>query len=138
MNNSITIQDLKDALILSMREVKDLRVEIAKLTTLLEQEKYKSAQLDKGWNKTIDAHEVTKQRLLDYENEAGVPKSASEREVYLQGGADYKLNMVNDYMNEYFSVERWANDNGMTFDEGYKLLSEYATQDEFSNWTLNK
>tara|TARA_R110002020_G_scaffold473615_1_gene703167 strand:- start:38 stop:379 length:342 start_codon:yes stop_codon:yes gene_type:complete len=72
MNDSVTIQDLKDALILSMREVKDLRVEIAKLTTLLEQEKYKSEQLDKGWNKTIDAHEVTKQRLLKYENEAGV------------------------------------------------------------------
>jgi len=83
MNDSVTIQDLKDALILSMREVKDLRVEIAKLTTLLEQEKYKSAQLDKGWNKTIDAHEVTKQRLLDYENEAGVPKSASKSETYL-------------------------------------------------------
>ena len=30
-------------------------------------------QLDKGWNKSIDAHEVTKQRLLKYENEAGVP-----------------------------------------------------------------
>ena len=83
MNNSVTIQDLKDALILSMREVKGLRVEIAKLTTLLEQEKYKSEQLDKGWNKTIDAHEVTKQRLLGYENEAGVPKSASEREAYM-------------------------------------------------------
>jgi len=83
MNDSVTKQDLQDALILSMREVKNLRVEIAKLTTLLEQEKYKSAQLDKGWNKTIDAHEVTKQRLLGYENEAGVPKSASEREVYM-------------------------------------------------------
>jgi hypothetical protein len=111
---------------------------LKKVTALLEQERYKSEKLDRMLNKTIDAHEVTKQRLLDYENEAGVPKSASEREAYLQGGADYKLNMVNDYMNEYFSVERWANDNGMTFDEGYKLLSEYATQDEFSNWTLNK
>lgn len=83
MNSSVTIQDLKDALILSMREVKNLRVEIAKLTTLLEQEKYKSEQLNKGWNNTIDAHEVTKQRLLGYENEAGVPKSASEREAYM-------------------------------------------------------
>tara|TARA_R110001632_G_scaffold25197_1_gene69362 strand:+ start:272 stop:529 length:258 start_codon:yes stop_codon:yes gene_type:complete len=44
---------------------------LKKVTTLLEQEMYKSAQLDKGWNNTIDAHEVTKQRLLKYENEAG-------------------------------------------------------------------
>ena len=48
---------------------------LKKVTLLLEQEKYKSAQLDKGWNKTIDAHEVTKQRLLKYENEAGVPNN---------------------------------------------------------------
>ena len=43
MNDLITIQGLQDALNLSMREVKDLR----------------------------NALEVTKQRLLKYENEAG-------------------------------------------------------------------
>tara|TARA_R110002167_G_scaffold173157_1_gene371636 strand:- start:242 stop:553 length:312 start_codon:yes stop_codon:yes gene_type:complete len=67
---------------------------LKKVTTLLEQEKYKAIQveraqrkhlisLDRMLNKTIDAHEVTKQRLLGYENEAGVPKSASEREAYM-------------------------------------------------------
>lgn len=76
MNDSVTIQDLKDALILSMREVKDLRFEIANLRDRL-------TQNDRQWNKTIDAHEVTKQRLLKYENEAGIPKKASKSETYL-------------------------------------------------------
>ena len=70
MNDSVTMQDL--------------RVEIAKLTTLLEQEKYKSEQLDKGWNKTIDAYEVTKSRLALYENEVGIPHN--------KGIADHRLN----------------------------------------------
>ena len=68
MNDSETIQDLKDALIHSMREVSNLRVEIANLRDTL-------TQNDRQWNKTIDAHEVTKQRLLKYENEAGVPNN---------------------------------------------------------------
>ena len=69
--------------------------EIANLTTLLEQEKYKAIQveraqrkhltsLDNGWNKTIDAHEVTKSRLALYENEVGIPHN--------KGIADHRLN----------------------------------------------
>lgn len=112
------MQDLQDALMLSMREVKDLRLakesieieadqisydlgkmrtevkdlrfEIANLRDRLKTDARsiayyieKEAKLDGMLNKTIDAHEVTKQRLLDYENEAGVPKSASEREAYM-------------------------------------------------------
>ena len=118
--------------------IAEMRRENEKLRLRLEEASDVSAKLDRMLNKTIDAHEVTKQRLLGYENEAGVPMREADRKIYLQGGEDYKLNMVKDYMNEYFSVERWANDNGMTFDEGFKLLSEHATQDEFSNWTLNK
>ena len=68
MNDSVTKQDLQDALI-------PLIERIAKLTTLLEREKCMSWKLDKGWNNAIDAHEVTKQRLLKYENEAGVPNN---------------------------------------------------------------
>ena len=89
MNDSVTMQDLRNLEAIRLNEireinthhreeVKDLRVEIAKLTTLLEQEKYKSAQLDKGWNKTIDTHEVTKNRLALYENEVGVPHYRAE------------------------------------------------------------
>tara|TARA_R110000782_G_scaffold82560_2_gene162331 strand:- start:146 stop:604 length:459 start_codon:yes stop_codon:yes gene_type:complete len=118
--------------------IAEMRRENAKLSNELKSAQETARGLDACWNKTIEAHEVTKQRLLGYENEAGVPMREADRKIYLQGGEDYKLNMVKDYMNEYFSVERWANDNGMTFDEGFKLLSEHATQDEFSNWTLNK
>ena len=149
MNNSITMQDLRDLEAIRLNEIREIntahRKEVKEKDIVIDALKFEIANLrdrlestDRQWNKTIDAHEVTKQRLLGYENEAGVPMSASERKIYLQGGEDYKLNMVKDYMNEYFSVERWANDNGMTFDEGFKLLSEHATQDEFSNWTLNK
>ena len=53
MNNSETIQDLKDALILSMREVKDLRFEIANLRDRL-------GSTDRQWNKTIDELERLK------------------------------------------------------------------------------
>ena len=78
MNNSVTIQDLQDALMLSMREVKDLRFEITNLRDRLKTDARSiayyielEAKLDRMLNNTIDAHEVTKQRLLKYENEAG-------------------------------------------------------------------
>tara|TARA_R110002167_G_scaffold90367_1_gene243632 strand:+ start:270 stop:548 length:279 start_codon:yes stop_codon:yes gene_type:complete len=90
MNNSVTIQDLQDALMLSMREVKDLRFEITNLRDRLKTDARSiayyielEAKLDRMLNNTIDAHEVTKQRLLKYENEAGIPNKASKSETYL-------------------------------------------------------
>ena len=94
MNDSDTIRDLQEALTDSQNYTERLHKRFDKVTTMLEQEKYKAIQveraqrkhlisLDRMLNKTIDAHEVTKQRLLGYENEAGVPKSASEREAYM-------------------------------------------------------
>lgn len=77
MNDLITIQGLQDALNLSMREVKDLQFEIAVLKTQLE-------RMDRQWNKTIDAYEVTKSRLALYENEVGIPHN--------KGIADHRLN----------------------------------------------
>ena len=87
MSDSVTLQDLvqlENDYLNQIREInthhrkerKDLQFEIANLRDRL-------TQNDRQWNKTIDAHEVTKQRLLGYENEAGVPKSASEREAYM-------------------------------------------------------
>lgn len=80
--------------------IKDLQFEIAKLTSLLEQEEYKaerayqySAQLDKGWNKTCDAHEVTKQRLLKYENEVGTPHN--------KGISDHRLGGAHKFYDEF-------------------------------------
>ena len=55
---------------------------IVKLALSIIELKDENAKLDSMLNKTIDAHEVTKQRLLGYENEAGVPKSESERDAY--------------------------------------------------------
>jgi hypothetical protein len=65
---------------------------IAKLELRLTEASDVSEKLDRLLNKTIDAHEVTKQRLLGYENEAGVPMREADRKIYLQGGKDYNLN----------------------------------------------
>ena len=73
MNDSDTIRDLQEALTDSQNYTERLHKRFDKVTTMLEQERYKSEKLDRMLNKTIDAHEVTKQRLLDYENEVGTP-----------------------------------------------------------------
>lgn len=57
--------------------------EVARLHSCIVEMRNQIEKLDRILNKTIDAHEVTKQRLLGYENEAGVPMSASEREAYV-------------------------------------------------------
>jgi len=63
-------------------EIANLRDRLNAAIGLLNQQRDENAKLDSMLNKTIDAHEVTKQRLLGYENEAGVPKSESERDAY--------------------------------------------------------
>jgi len=46
-------------------------------------------KLDSMLNKTIDAHEVTKQRLLRYENEVGVPNNKGINDHRLGGGDEF-------------------------------------------------
>tara|TARA_R110000751_G_scaffold110907_1_gene208646 strand:- start:8 stop:298 length:291 start_codon:yes stop_codon:yes gene_type:complete len=94
MNNSITMQDLRDLEAIRLNEIREIntahRKEVKEKDIVIDALKFEIANLrdrlestDRQWNKTIDAHEVTKQRLLKYENEAGVPKSASKSETYL-------------------------------------------------------
>ena len=87
---AIRLNEIREINTAHRKEVKDLRFEIANLRDRLKTDARsiayyieQEAKLDGMLNKTIDAHEVTKQRLLKYENEAGVPKSASKSETYL-------------------------------------------------------
>jgi len=69
MNNSVTIQDLRSAKESIEIESDQISYDLGKMRT----ENVK-LQVD-----LLNA----KQRLLRYENEAGIPKSASEREAYM-------------------------------------------------------
>ena len=88
------MQDLRDLEAIRLNEIREIntahRKEVKEKDIVIDALKFEIANLrdrlestDRQWNKTIDAHEVTKQRLLKYENEAGVPKSASKSETYL-------------------------------------------------------
>ena len=68
---SLWLAEIQEINTAHRNEVKDLAEQLAIATTKLEQSQYQVEKLDKGWNKTIDAHEVTRQRLLKYENEVG-------------------------------------------------------------------
>ena len=73
MNNSVTIQDLKDALILSMREVKDLRSAKESIEIESDQISYDLGKMrTENVKLQVDLLNA-KQRLLRYENEVGTP-----------------------------------------------------------------
>ena len=51
-----------------------------------------NAKLDRMLNNSLDAHAITKQRLLRYENEVGVPNNKGINDHRLGGGDEfYKL-----------------------------------------------
>jgi len=75
-----THYDNIDALELRMFEAESKNVT---KDVLLGNAEHEIAKLDSMLNKTIDAHTQTRERLLGYENEVGVPMSASEREAYV-------------------------------------------------------
>jgi len=82
--------------------IKDLQLENARLQLQIEELNEtigglndKLFHLDNGWNKSIDAHEVTKQRLLKYENEVGTPHN--------KGISDHRLGGAHKFYDDFQS-----------------------------------
>ena len=71
------VRDLASQKDTLLSDVRSKDFEIANLRDRLE-------GLDRMLNKTIDAHEVTRQRLFKYENEVGTPHN--------KGISDHRLN----------------------------------------------